>query len=222
MTFENTQLALPSSMAQSQRKQLRHASRTAASGTAFRDLQQLQVLPPVPMLQPRQQASSEAVVPAALVADSADPQYWHHHHFSGAHLQQQQAAARNLGVGINNSQQGFAGIGNQDSAKDDSTLSKARADDALSPECLLSLCAVLLEEEAELQAAGIHPLLLAALSLIESGGCPAAKQYRDHLDDVALGLCQVMSWLVGWLARSSACAAGCTLAGAQHCAVVSG
>jgi hypothetical protein len=67
--------------------------------------------------------------------------------------------------------------------------------DALSAGQILALCGAVVEEEPALAAAGISPLLLASLCLIESGGCPHAKQYREHLGDVALGLCQVSTWL---------------------------
>ncbi|WIA16056.1 hypothetical protein OEZ85_012783 [Tetradesmus obliquus] len=56
------------------------------------------------------------------------------------------------------------------------------------------------QEDASLAAAGVQPLLLASLCLIESGGCPHAQQYRDHLGDVALGLCQMLLSTAQWLA----------------------
>jgi hypothetical protein len=67
----------------------------------------------------------------------------------------------------------------------------AAAADALSAGQLLALCGAVVEEDAALATAGIQPLMLASLCLIESGGCPHAQHYRDHLGDVALGLCQV-------------------------------
>lgn len=70
------------------------------------------------------------------------------------------------------------------------------AADALTPEQVLAVCGALVEEEPALAAAGIHPLLLASLCIIESAGCPTARQYRDHLGDMALGLCQVSSYMV--------------------------
>eukprot|EP00775_Hariotina_reticulata_P005996 gene5996-6234_t len=127
-----------------------------------------------------------------------EPQYWHRHHLSSVRMQQQRAAGPHLNAGISSSHQGFAA---QDGAEEGGCLSGAPGD-ALSPECLLSMCAVLVEEEPDLQAAGIHPLLLAGLSLIESGGRPAAKQHRDHIDDTAVGLCQMLHSTAQWLASS--------------------
>lgn len=71
-----------------------------------------------------------------------------------------------------------------------SHLSKTPAD-ALRPMQVLAVCAAVVQEDAAFQAAGITPLVLASLCLIESGGCPHAKQYREHLGDTAHGLCQV-------------------------------
>jgi hypothetical protein len=67
--------------------------------------------------------------------------------------------------------------------------------DALSPVQLLAVCAAVLQEEPAFQAAGITPLLLASVCLIESGGCQHAKQHREHLGDTAHGLCQVSGLL---------------------------
>lgn len=63
--------------------------------------------------------------------------------------------------------------------------------EALSPMQVLSVCGAVVQEDAAFQTAGITPLLLASLCLIESGGCPRAKRFRDHLGDCAHGLCQV-------------------------------
>jgi hypothetical protein len=82
----------------------------------------------------------------------------------------------------------------------------AAAADALTAGQLLALCGAVVDENAALAAAGVQPILLASLCLVESGGCAHAKQYRDHLGDVALGLCQV-----GFLRH--ACFAG---SGATH------
>lgn len=64
--------------------------------------------------------------------------------------------------------------------------------ECLSPEQVLALCGAVVQLEwPDAVAVGIHPLLLASVCLTESGGCPKARQFRDHLGDVALGLCQV-------------------------------
>jgi len=63
--------------------------------------------------------------------------------------------------------------------------------DALGPLQVLAVCAAVVQEDKSFQAAGITPLLLASLCLIESGGNPQAKQFREHLGDTAHGLCQV-------------------------------
>ncbi|KAF6266068.1 hypothetical protein COO60DRAFT_641663 [Scenedesmus sp. NREL 46B-D3] len=73
---------------------------------------------------------------------------------------------------------------------------------ALSAGEVLALSGAVVEEEPGLAAAGVSPLLLASLCLIESGGCPHAKQYRDHVGDVALGLCQMLLSTAQWLAGS--------------------
>jgi hypothetical protein len=75
-------------------------------------------------------------------------------------------------------------------------LGTAGSSDALSAGQILALCGAVVEEQPAVAAAGISPLLLASLCLIESGGCPHAKQYREHLGDVALGLCQVSCSIV--------------------------
>jgi hypothetical protein len=86
-----------------------------------------------------------------------------------------------------------------------SHLSKTPAD-ALSPMQVLAVCAAVVQEDAAFEAAGISPLMLASLCLIESAGCPHAKQYREHLGDTAHGLCQVSQplfccWFVGCIAE---------------------
>jgi hypothetical protein len=58
---------------------------------------------------------------------------------------------------------------------------------------VLAVCAAVVQEDSVFQAAGITPLVLASLCLVESGGCFRAKHYREHLGDNAHGLCQVRS-----------------------------
>lgn len=65
------------------------------------------------------------------------------------------------------------------------------ADAALSPTQVLSVCAEVVQESGAFQTAGITPLLLGSLCLIESGGDPHAKHYREHVGETAHGLCQV-------------------------------
>lgn len=95
----------------------------------------------------------------------------------------------------------------------------------LSPETLLALSATVVHAESRLVAAGVSPIMLAALCIIESGGCPAAVQYRDAVGDVGRGLWQVRCGMVpGGGARQpqvQASSAYCVQAGlagrAGHC-----
>ena len=56
---------------------------------------------------------------------------------------------------------------------------------------VLQLCCSVISEDGVFQQAGIDPVTLAAIALIESGGRPDARLYKEHLGDVAYGLCQV-------------------------------
>jgi hypothetical protein len=48
-----------------------------------------------------------------------------------------------------------------------------------------------ISEEEVFKQADIDPVTLAAIALIESGGRSDARFYKEHLGDVAYGLCQV-------------------------------
>lgn len=63
--------------------------------------------------------------------------------------------------------------------------------DALSPAQVLAVCAAVVQEDAAFQAAGVTPLMLASLCLVESGGRPQAKQHQEQCGDTSHGLCQV-------------------------------
>lgn len=188
------------SLSRSQWKQMRALARSNAN-PHFHQLQQLQILPSHALSSQHQQPQQQHAATAGALAGLQ--QQHHHQHHQHRHQQpvvhatlspeqalqspQHQGLAFSSGVLPSHSHHSLTS--SKDREKSHGATPKA---DALSPEQILAVCGAVVEGEGpDVRAAGIHPLLLASLCLIESGGCYRARQFRDHVGDVAIGLCQV-------------------------------
>eukprot|EP00878_Enallax_costatus_P014763 GHUV01015447.1.p1 GENE.GHUV01015447.1~~GHUV01015447.1.p1 ORF type:complete len:328 (+),score=90.03 GHUV01015447.1:458-1441(+) len=197
-----------SSLTRSQWKQMRALARSNTN-PHFHQLQQLQLLPSHAL---NHQSQQEPATAAAALAAGLHSQQQHHtvhthhlrhqQHVVHAAPSPRQASELPQHQGLSfSSLSGSHGHHSTHSSKDKAHNPKTK--EFLSPEQVLALCGAVVQLDGlDAAAAGIQPLLLASICLIESGGCPKARQFRDHLGDVALGLCQMSLSTAQWLAST--------------------
>lgn len=174
-------------LSRSQWKQMRALARSNTN-PHYHQLQQLQLLPSHALYQQQQQRHQQQS--AAFDDMLAGLQQQHSHHQAIAHV------TVGLAEGLNDlpRRQGsdFGSTATYYHSANNLRSQAAATRTVLSPEQVLALCGAVVQDYGPaLVAAGIHPLLLASVCLIESGGCPQARQYREHVGEVALGLGQV-------------------------------